>query len=127
MLSSLQISHKLALLVIVAVAAFVVSQAFSIITERGNSQRLSEVRDQLYPSLELSTINRGLLQLIENQINSAVTTGDDQQLAATREQRDEIASNLGKIATLNPGLKDRAATLRPRSEEHTSELQSRPQ
>jgi len=112
MLSSLKISHKLALLVIVAVAAFVVSQAFSIITERGNSQRLSEVRDQLYPSLELSTINRGLLQLIENQINSAVTTGDDQQLAATREQRDEIASNLGKIATLNPGLKDRAATLR---------------
>ena len=112
MLSSLRISHKLALLVIVAVAAFVVSQAFSIITERNNSERLSEVRDQLYPSLELSTINQGLLQLIENQISSAVTTGDDQQLDATRAQRNEITQNLSAIAALNPGLKDRAAKLR---------------
>ena len=112
MLSSLKISHKLALLVTVAIAAFVISQSFSITTERGNSERLREVRDQLYPSLELSTINRGLLQLIENQVSSAVTTGDDQQLAATREQRDEIASNLEKIAALNPGLKEKAAALR---------------
>lgn len=102
MLSSLKISHKLALLVIVAVVAFVVSQAFSIITERNNSERLGEVRNQLYPSLELSTINRGLLQLIENQINSAVTTGDDQQIAATREQLAEIIENLDRIAQLNP-------------------------
>ena len=67
-----------------------------------NSERLGEVRNQLYPSLELSTINRGLLQLIENQINSAVTTGDDQQIAATREQLAEIIENLDRIAQLNP-------------------------
>lgn len=112
MLSALKISHKLALLVVVAVAAFVVSQAFSIVTERNNSERLSEVRDQLYPSLELSTINRGLLQLIENQISSAVTTGDDQQLETTREQRDEISGNLRKISALNPGLRPQAEKLR---------------
>jgi len=111
MLSSLKISHKLALLVVVAVTAFVVSQTFSIITERNNSERLTEVRDQLYPSLELSTINQGRLQLIENQVNSAVTTGDDQQLAATRNLKDEIAANLRKIAALNPGLSQQASSL----------------
>jgi methyl-accepting chemotaxis protein len=111
MLSSLKISHKLALLVVVAITAFVVSQAFSILTERSNSQRLAEVRDQLYPSLELSTINRGLLQLIENQINSAVTTGDDQQLEATAAQKNDITSNLQKIADLNPGLSQQANQL----------------
>lgn len=103
MLSSLKISHKLALLVIVAIIAFVVSQAFSIVTERNNSERLSEVRDQLYPSLELSTINRGLLQLIENQINTAVTTGDDQQIAATREQLAENIRQSGPHRHPEPG------------------------
>lgn len=112
MLSSLKISHKLALLVIVAIVAFVVSQTFSIVTDRSNSERLSEVRDQLYPSLELSTINRGVLQLIENQINSAVTTGDDQQIAATREQLTEISANLDRIATLNPALRDQVSALK---------------
>jgi len=111
MLSLLKISHKLALLVTVAVVAFVVSQMFSIVTERKNSERLSEVRDQLYPSLELSTINRGLLQLIENQINSAVTTGDDQQIAATLEQLTQINSNLEQIASLNPKLQDQVKVL----------------
>ena len=111
MLSALKISHKLALLVFVAIAAFVVSQAFSIITEQNNSERLAEVRNQLYPSLELSTINRGLLQLIENKINSAVTTGDDQQLEATAEQKNEITSNLRKISSLNPALDDQATRL----------------
>lgn len=111
MLSSLKISHKLALLVIVAIVAFLLSQAFSIITERRNSDRLSEVRNQLYPSLELSTINRGLLQLIENQINSAVTTGDDQQIAATKEQLAEISANLDRIASLNPGLRSQVESL----------------
>ncbi len=100
------------MLVTVAIVAFVVSQAFSIVTERNNSERLSEVRDQLYPSLELSTINRGLLQLIENQINTAVTTGDDQQIAATREQLAEISANLDRIATLNPALRDQVKALK---------------
>lgn len=121
MLSSLKISHKLALLVVVAITAFVVSQAFSILTERSNSQRLAEVRDQLYPSLELSTINRGLLQLIENQINSAVTTGDDQQLEATAAQKNDITSNLQKISALNPGLSQQANQLSRDLEAYYSE------
>jgi len=111
MLSSLKISHKLALLVTVAISAFLVSQIFSIVTEQKNSDRLTEVRDQLYPSVELSTINRGLLQLIENQINNAVTTGDAQQVQATEQELGEINDNLDKIAALNPGLKQKTNRL----------------
>lgn len=111
MLSSLKISHKLALLIAVAILAFLISQTFSIMTERRNSERLNEVRNQLYPSLELSTVNRGLLQLMENQINNAVATGDDQQLAGTRKHRDEIAANLKEIAVLQPGLKTQTSAL----------------
>ena len=47
MLSSLKISQKLGLLVGVAIVAFVVSQGFSIVTERSNSERLNQVKDRL--------------------------------------------------------------------------------
>ena len=112
MLSSLKISHKLAILVTIAIAAFLVSQTFTIMTERSNSERLNEVRNQLYPSLELSTINQGLLQLIENQISGAVTTGDDQQLKQTQAKCDAITDNLEQIADLNPTLKSQIAGVR---------------
>ena len=75
MLSALKISQKLALMVAVAILAFIISEGFTIITERQNSARLAELEQKLYPTLELSTVNLGQLSLIELQINSAVVTG----------------------------------------------------
>lgn len=49
MLSSLKISHKLGVLVTVAVVAFIATQSFSIVTEQSNSERLTTVNDRLYP------------------------------------------------------------------------------
>lgn len=112
MLSKLKISQKLGLLVIVAILAFVISQGFAIFTERSNSERLNQVRDRLYPTLELTTINQGQLRLMEQQINGSVATGDDQQLNATREYLDTITSNLREISRLNPALAENAQTLR---------------
>ena len=111
MLSALRISHKLALLVVIAIAAFVAAQGFSILTERSNSDRLSTVRDRLYPTLDLTTVNQGQLKLMEQQINSAVTTGDEQQLAETRAQLATIQGNLERIAALDPALESRAEEL----------------
>lgn len=112
MLSSLKISQKLGLLVGIAIVAFIVSQGFAFLTERSNSERLNEVKDRLYPTLELTTINEGQLKLMEQQINGSVATGDDQQLAATETYRDTIESNLVAIAELNPAQADTARQLR---------------
>ncbi|WP_166256183.1 methyl-accepting chemotaxis protein [Marinobacter salicampi] len=112
MLSKFKISQKLGLLVVVAVLAFVISHSFAIVTERANSERLNQVKDRLYPTLELTTINQGQLRLMEQQINGSVATGDDQQLEATREYLDTITSNLGEISSLNPALANEARTLR---------------
>ncbi len=112
MLSSLKISQKLGLLVGIAIIAFVVSQGFAFLTERSNSVRLTEVKDRLYPTLELTTINEGQLKLMEQQINGSVATGDDQQLAATESYRDTITANLQEIAKLNPAQADTARQLR---------------
>ena len=111
MLSALKISQKLALLIVVAVLAFVISQGFVINTERSNSSRLAEVEERLYPTLELSTINLGQLALIELQINSAVATGDDSQLEATQAYYRTIRDNLTRLAELNPELRQRIQQL----------------
>jgi methyl-accepting chemotaxis protein len=121
MLSSLKISQKLGLLVGVAIVAFVVSQGFSIVTERSNSERLNQVKDRLYPTLELTTVNLGQLQLMEQQINGSVATGNDQQLNDTREFRDTIVTNLREIARLNPELAGSSKTLSATLDRYYSE------
>lgn len=111
MLSSLKISQKLGLLVGIAIVAFVISQGFSIMTERSNSERLNQVKDRLYPTLELTTVNLGQLQLMEQQISGSVATGDDQKLDDTREFRDTIVANLREITRLNPELASQSKAL----------------
>lgn len=121
MLSSLKISQKLSLLVGVAIVAFIISQGFSILTERSNSERLNQVKDRLYPTLELTTVNLGQLQLMEQQINGSVATGDDQQLDETREFRDTILANLREVSDLNPELAKNAKALSQALERYYSE------
>jgi methyl-accepting chemotaxis protein len=112
MLSSLKISQKLGLLVGIAILAFLISQGFAFMTERSNTERLNEVRDRLYPTLELTNINEGQLQLMEQQISGSVATGDDQQLQATEEYLNTIVANLARIAELNPAQKDKTRQLK---------------
>lgn len=111
MLSALKISQKLALMVAVAILAFIISEGFTIITERQNSARLAELEQKLYPTLELSTVNLGQLSLIELQINSAVVTGDDTQIEATRPYFNTIQDNLEELGRLNPQSSDRTDAL----------------
>lgn len=111
MLSRLKISQKLALLVITAVLAFMITQGFALFAQQRNAESLAEVEEQLYPTLKLTTVNLGQLELMEAQINSAVTTGDDNQLAETREYYKEIQDNLARLRELTPELSERSRRL----------------
>lgn len=103
---SLKISHKLMLLVAITLLAFVVTQGYAMMVERANSARLKDVEGRLYPTLELTTVNLGALLLMEQNINSAVTTGDDQSLNSAEQHYTEIRSNLSKLSDISPQLKD---------------------
>ena len=100
----LTIAKKLLLLVSIALLAFVVSQGYSLWVERSNSQRLAEVEARLYPTLELTTINLGSLLLMEQQINSSVTTGDETSLETADTYYRDIKANLQRLAGLNPRM-----------------------
>jgi len=101
MLNRISISQKLGLLVAIALLAYIGSQGFSLITERENAQRLSLVEEELFPTLELSTINLGELSLIELLTNNAVATGDEQQLEQTAQHYQRIKDNLRTLEQLN--------------------------
>src|SRR5690606_23888358 len=59
---------------------------------------------RIYPTLELTTINLGSLLLMEQQINSSVTTGDEQVLEDADKHYQEIRSNLEKLSALSGDL-----------------------
>lgn len=107
----LTIAKKLLLLVTIALLAFVISQGYSLGVERKNSARLAEVESRLYPTLELTTINLGSLLLMEQQINSSVTTGDEAALESADKHYREIKSNLKKLAGLNQDLSAEVNTI----------------
>ena len=107
----LTIAKKLMLLVTIALLGFVISQGYSLWVERANSSRLAEVQQSIYPTLELPTINLGALFLMEQKINSSVTTGDEQALADADQHYQEIRQNLGKLASLNGDIAAQAKAL----------------
>lgn len=100
----LTIAKKLMLLVSIALLGFVVSQVYSMWVERANSSRLADVEQRIYPTLELTTINLGSLLLMEQQINSSVTTGDAQVLEEAAVHYDEIRKNLAQLSSLSSDL-----------------------
>lgn len=100
----LTIAKKLMLLVSIALLGFVISQAYAMWVERANSARLAEVEQRIYPTLELTTINLGSLLLMEQQINSSVTTGDEQVLQDADTHYQEIRTNLAQLSSLSSDL-----------------------
>lgn len=100
----LTIAKKLMLLVTVALLGFVINQGYSQWVERSNSGRLAEVEQRLYPTLDMTTVNLDSLLLMEQQINSSVTTGDEAPLEHAEKHYQEIRANLQKLSVLNKAM-----------------------
>ncbi|SFC33064.1 methyl-accepting chemotaxis protein [Marinospirillum celere] len=110
MLDHLKISQKFAILIVITLLAFMTSQGFSLITERSNSKTLQHLNYQLYPAVELTTRNQSLLQLIEFQINSAVTTGDDQALNDAQGNYEKTLAAMKKLPQLSSDFVNESQT-----------------
>ena len=71
-LTHLKIRHRIALLTIVAIVSFVISLIINNQTGDQNAQRLNGIQNQLYPALNLATVNQGLLLQLDQTIQSAI-------------------------------------------------------
>ncbi|MEQ6885784.1 methyl-accepting chemotaxis protein [Salicola sp. Rm-C-2C1-2] len=121
MLQRLSIALKLALLVGITVIALIVTQGFNLYTQSQNADRLNLVDEELYPTMELATVNLGQLELMEAQINSAVTTGNEDKLAETETYHKTIQDNLSELKTTAPEMRDRFNRLSQELERYYSE------
>ena len=121
MLQRLSISLKLGLLVGITILAFVITQGFNFYVQSNNASRLHEVNDQLYPMMEKATVNLGQLELMEAQINAAVTTGNEDRLADTETYYNTIQTNLDELQDLAPQMSDRFGRLSKDLERYYSE------
>ncbi|PMG46528.1 methyl-accepting chemotaxis protein [Shewanella sp. 10N.286.52.B9] len=101
-LNSLKIKHRIALLTIVAIFSFIISILINNQSVQQNAQRLNDLQSQLYPALNLATINEGLLLQLEQNIQTAVTTGEEESLETAANMVKQVISNLDAIKSLLP-------------------------
>jgi methyl-accepting chemotaxis protein len=101
-LTNLKIKHRIALLTLVAIASFVISLIINKQSGQQNAERLNGLQTQLYPVLELATQNEGLLLQLDQHIQTAVTTGEEDSLVTADTIVVNIGNNLNKIVALVP-------------------------
>ncbi|WP_445773676.1 methyl-accepting chemotaxis protein [Shewanella sp.] len=101
-LTHLKIRHRIALLTIVAIVSFVISLIINNQTGDQNAQRLNGIQNQLYPALNLATVNQGLLLQLDQTIQSAITTGEEDSLDIAAKMVKDITDNLTELSVLLP-------------------------
>ncbi|MCL1045817.1 methyl-accepting chemotaxis protein [Shewanella electrodiphila] len=99
-LNSLKIKHRIALLTVVAIFSFVISLVINNQSVQQNAERLNGLQSQLYPVLNLATINKGLLLQLDQNIQSAVTTGEEDNLVTAENMVTQINNNLNSVKSL---------------------------
>lgn len=97
-LSSFKIKHRIILLTLVAIFSFVFSLVINNQSVQENAERLNHLNNKLFPALQLATINEGLVIQLEQTIQSAVTTGEEESLVTVEKMVEKITSNLNKIS-----------------------------
>jgi methyl-accepting chemotaxis protein len=101
-LTSLKIKHRIALLTLVAITSFVISLFINKQSVQQNAERLNGLQTQLYPVLELATQNEGLLLQLDQHIQTAITTGEEDSLDTVDAIVININNNLKRVAELTP-------------------------
>ncbi|MCL1045814.1 methyl-accepting chemotaxis protein [Shewanella electrodiphila] len=101
-LNNIKIKHRIALLTVVAITSFIIALSINNQSVKQNAQRLNGLQTKLYPVLNLATINEGLLLQLEQNIQSAVTTGEEDSLETAANMVDQIIINLNNISNLLP-------------------------
>ncbi|AZG72977.1 methyl-accepting chemotaxis protein [Shewanella livingstonensis] len=101
-LINLKIRHRIALLTFVAIVSFVISIIINNQTGKNNAQRLNGLQNQLYPALNLATVNQGLILQLDQTIQSAITTGEEDALDVANTMVLQISTNLRQLVELLP-------------------------
>ncbi len=101
MLHNLSIKYKLAISPLVSLAGFGIFLAFVINVSLSNIERVDSIRDSAVPLVNLTSRNLELLNQIEGQFSTAVTTGETDLIDAATTTLNAIAGNFADIKRAN--------------------------
>ncbi|WJW74741.1 methyl-accepting chemotaxis protein [Thiohalobacter sp. IOR34] len=103
-LSSLSVRFKILLVVVLAIVGFTGNLVFNYSVTQGNAERLHNVRDVYFPTLERIDANRVRLDSIKVTLNSAVDSGELEMIADADELAKGMRDAFKEIARFDPGI-----------------------
>jgi len=96
------IKTKILLIPTIGTISFVIYLALSTITASLNVDLLEDARKVQFPLVQLTSTLSNDIEKVEAAFNSAVTTGDEDQIGLARELKAKIEEQLGKMRGISP-------------------------
>ena len=105
-LNRLSIRWKVLSAPAIAMICMAVYFASTVFVFKQNNYRLADMRDVQFPVLEATTENVGALEKIIDNLNSAATSGEVDQLKASDLIAEKVRTNYSRLLSLNTGTKE---------------------
>lgn len=100
--SGLSIKTKILLIPAIGTISFVIYLVLATFTASGNASLLENARNVQFPLLQTASKLTSDIEKVETAFNSAVTTGDDEQLDLAQKLRVQIESDILKMEQISP-------------------------
>ena len=111
-LTKMSIAQKLYLIPIIGSIGFLVYLWVTTHTAMNNIELLEDAEKVQYPALEATSSALVKMEKVKDILSSAVTTGDEEGLAAAKQQAAETKILLDKIIAIEPSLSTEANRIR---------------
>lgn len=104
--SKLKIKHKISILSAVAVIGFITFLANQSLVQQDAQISVEQIRDEFFPALSSVTNAKNHLKNVDQLLQSAVSTGDEEQLPQAEEQLNLLKDNLNQLEATAPKYKN---------------------
>ncbi|WP_028865180.1 methyl-accepting chemotaxis protein [Psychromonas aquimarina] len=98
----LKISHKVGILATIAVVGFAVYLVKSMLVQQQSQFSIEQIRDQYFPALDTAIVAQNALYNIDQLLQTAVTTGEEESLTVADEQQQLLRSKLNELQQVLP-------------------------
>ncbi|WP_159084827.1 methyl-accepting chemotaxis protein [Dongshaea marina] len=98
----MRISHKVGLLALTAIVGFLIYLSVNNWTLSDNEKRLTQIKNIYFPALEAATIAHGTIKQIDQSLQAAVTTAEEDAITAAKKQYKELQTQLDILQQLLP-------------------------
>ena len=98
----LKISHKVGILAAIAVVGFAIYLVNNMQVQQQSQFNIEQIRDQYFPALDTATVAQNTLYNVDQLLQTAVTTGEEESLDAADEQNQLLNDKLNELITILP-------------------------